>query len=231
MVSIRKYLSSDVAGDVSPADRKILQLFIDSLGRHAVQAQRKQYERFQQEMLRISRNLTADAMPAHQLVVLGSALHAMEEYNSQTTRFVQQQEQELQRIVLMLTETVLTVGSTHQETSDRLREIEHQIQGCQELDDVKLLRAKLGDCLAMVRTESAHQREKMERAVRTLQSQLDAAKSSVELESVPSPLPVSAEMSEQQAACEQLIRDWVRAPGKRFVAIMVVPRICSSAIR
>ena len=79
------------------------------------------------------------------LVVMGGALRSMEDYNQRTSKFVRRQSTELQHMVSMLTQTVITIGASSENSVNRLQDIEKSIERTQAIDDIKILKLRLSE--------------------------------------------------------------------------------------
>jgi GGDEF domain-containing protein len=118
---------------------------------------------------------TGELRPEDLLVVAGTTMRALEEYNQRTSRFIRRQTVELQKMVTMLTETVISLGAGNDQSAGRLQEIEKRLEGASVLDDIQSLKTNLSECLKTVREEAQRQKNDGEKALQKLQQQLAAA--------------------------------------------------------
>jgi hypothetical protein len=108
-----------------------------------------------------------ETLPASELLVLaGAAANALDGYNQHVSANIRQHKAEYETIITMLTETVKTIGSVIGENVDRLQQMEQQVGSVSEISDIKLLKSRLGDCLAGIKKESVRQRLDAEEATK-----------------------------------------------------------------
>jgi GGDEF domain-containing protein len=88
----------------------------------------------------------------------GAVLKQLEEYNRHATRALKAQAGERQAMIAMLSQTILKIGGVNERTAGRLREIETRLEKASEIDDVRVLRVKMAECLENIREgRTAHQ--------------------------------------------------------------------------
>jgi GGDEF domain-containing protein len=75
----------------------------------------------------------------------------------------------------MLTQAMSQIATASQNSIARLQEIQREIEHATMLEDVRVLKARLSDCLQSIRGEVARQREESARAISSLQQGLRKA--------------------------------------------------------
>ena len=157
MISLRKFWSEehDEAGD---ALLRVVRLLLQGIALHAVEGDRNDHEKFRTDMQAMIDGLERDPTPAVLLMTTGSALKTLEDYNQRTSRFVRLQGAELQNMIGMLTKTVTALGAGSERSVTRLKEIETQLEKASVIEDVRMLKLRMEDCLESIREEAQRQK-------------------------------------------------------------------------
>jgi GGDEF domain-containing protein len=79
---------------------------------------------------------------------------------------------ELQHMIAMLTRTVATLGAGSDRSVTRLQEIEGQLVKASEIEDVRMLKLRMEQCLESIRDETQKQRAESSRLVEGLQQDI-----------------------------------------------------------
>jgi GGDEF domain-containing protein len=221
MVGIKRHLS---ISEEEAAFRRVISLLLNGIATRAVQGDRAEYEAFHGNMQRIQETAGEKAPPDGLLVVAGSAVQALEDYSQQTTKFIRKQGAELQNIISMLTRTVISIGAGSDRSVQRLQEIGHELEGAVELDDVRTLKVRLGDCLDNVREECLRQKTETEALVSALQREIAASQERASAMAHAQDMDPITGLLVQDAA-EAAFQEVVRKAGKRYVVTAVVNRM------
>jgi GGDEF domain-containing protein len=172
MISLKPYLLGESKRDVESSYQRIIDLILQAVSIHAVEGDRADYERFQADMGTFAARLTPKMSNSDRFVVVGEALRTFEEYNRHTTRFLRTQTVELQKMIAMLTQTVIAVGASSEASVTKLQEIEGSLNQALRVDDIRLLKTQLGECLLSVRGEALRQKAEGKIALESLQKEL-----------------------------------------------------------
>lgn len=223
MLSIRRYLNgkeSIVHGTLHQVVGRLLQ----AIEIHAPQGDEGEYNQFRSNIHTLASRFMECTPPEDMLVIAGEAITNLKEYGERTTRYVKAHSSEYQRMVSMLTHTLLSVTQGSERAAVRLRDIEKQIERASMIDDVRALRMKLDQCLENIREEITEHESR-------------AASSAAELEHVecasPAAPPASPGVTSTDAAtglpdrtaAETAIGNALRQPGHRYLAIAVADRV------
>lgn len=122
MISFKPYLFKDQEAD--NAYRRIIGLFLQGIALHAVEGDKGDYDRFRADIDEFSKQIGPETPLSELLVQAGAALQAMEDYNRRTSKVIRRQNSELQNMVSMLTQTVITIGSSGEASVNKLQDIE-----------------------------------------------------------------------------------------------------------
>src|SRR5580700_11064607 len=174
MISIKSFLSRDT--DAETAYRRVISLFLQGISLHSVEGDKADHERFREDIEKCLAVLSPETPTSELLVVVGGALRAMEDYNQRTSKFVRRQSTELQHIVSMLTEALIAVGSSSEQSVNSLQNIEKSIESTQAVEDIQILKLRLKECLEAVHEEAQRQKQDGQSALFALQRELDGSR-------------------------------------------------------
>ena len=227
MTTLKNYLFQDTGRqEVETAYRRMMDLFLQAISLHAVEGDKTEYERFRSDIAGFSERLAKELSLSDRFLVVGEVLRALEEYNRQTTKFLSIQSSELQKMIAMLTQTVIAVGASSETSVARLQEIEKTLEQARLLEDIRSVKAQLGDCLDQVRGETERHRAEGQELVETLQRKLSDSQDLSAGADWPANLDPAtglADKAEAQRAL-QLAASSKEAAGM-FVLVAVVNRI------
>ena len=224
MISIRKLLAEDEAQ--APMLRAI-HLLLQGMRIHMVEGVPSEAQQFREDMNSVTLQVEEEHSPQAILTHAGAAVRILQEYNQRAAEFWTAQARELQAIVQMLTATIETIAKAGDENVRRLIEIEQQVFSASQLQDVRLVKNKLAECLEQIRQEAIRQREETSRTVEQLNESMvrtypDPAKTEAVDEVTRLPArPVAEEALVQACAAEKPI----------FAAVLSVDRIAVYNIR
>ena len=157
VISVRKFWTAEpVSSD--DALLRVVRLLLQGIALHAVEGDRDDHAKFRGDMQAMLDGLESDPSPAVILMTTGSALKTLEDYNQRTGRFVRLQGAELQNMIAMLTKTVAALGSGSERSVNRLNEIETQLEKARVIEDVRVLKLRMEECLDGIREEAQRQK-------------------------------------------------------------------------
>jgi GGDEF domain-containing protein len=212
VISIKKFLLSS---ETDQTLMHVVRILIQGIGACAVGGEAEDCARFRDSVQEVSNALAGEVPPAELLVHAGSVLQALEDHTRRAMRHQHLQNLELQNMVKMLTTTVGVVSSVSNANVVRLSEIEKQVAVASQLDDVRIIKTKLADCLADIRTEADRQRKETEQIIEQLSQRVDQARQ-------PATDPVTGLAFRAQAEAVFARSD----PGRQtYVAVMVLDRL------
>jgi GGDEF domain-containing protein len=222
MISLKTYLTRDSKSDA--AYRRIIGLFLQGIALHAVEGEKADHERFQEEIEQCMTTLSENTPLSELLVLVGGALRSMEDYNQRTSKFVRKQNTELHNMVSMLTETVISIGDSSTHSVNRLQEIEKSIERTQAVEDIRILKLRLGECLEAVRDEAMRQKGEGQRALEALQQELEASQHRMGSIKIKPDLD-SATGLPGAVEADRAIRAAVEMPEHKFLLVAVCSRV------
>lgn len=222
MISLRSYLSRDTTAET--AYRRVIGLFLQGIALHSVEGDKADYDRFREDINRCLAVLTPEIPVSELLVVVGGALQAMEDYNQRTSKFVRRQNTELQHMVSMLTKTIITIGASSEQSVNRLQSIEKSIESTQKVEDIQILKLRLGECLEAVRVESERQQRDGRDALANLRKELESSQEMMGSLKVRPNIDAATGLPDK-ADAERAIRAALESPHGKFLVIAVCSRV------
>jgi GGDEF domain-containing protein len=222
VISLRKFWSAEpLAHD--DALFRVVRLLLQGIALHAVEGDRDDRDKFRADMENMSAGLERDPSPAALLMTTGSALKALEDYNQRTSRFVRLQGAELQNMIAMLTRTVSALGAGSERSLINLKEIEVQIEKASVIEDVRMLKVRMEQCLQSIREESQRQKEDSRSTLEGISEEISKSRERLLAAAISAtdpvtglPTRVDAEIAFEKAA---------HRPGPAYAAVFVVDRI------
>jgi len=179
--------------------------------------------------------------PSETLVAVGSVERAIEEYNARVGRSVRQYQSELRGMVGMLTETVSECTSASERSKQRLQGIEHRLEKASAIEDIRLLKLQLAECLESLRAEAEDQRKAWAGQMEALASGLHSARTALtaaspphtagpDANAAPKPLDPLTGLPRRPKAMEALA-EALADPAKQYAVVFTVERVESANAR
>jgi GGDEF domain-containing protein len=224
MISLRKYLFAEKEDQPESVDRRVIGLLLHGIYLHAVDGERTDHDQFCADMRNLESQVTPQLPDGELLVVAGAAIKALEDYKQRTTRFSRRQAVELQKMVAMLTETVITIGGTNAQSVAKLLEIGKQLEHASVIEDIRVLKARLGDCLEAVRDETLRQKSQGDDTLEKLKEKLTSAQERTAAFPRVEELDKVTGLPNHEEA-EKAIRTALATSKKHYVVAAVVSRV------
>ena len=223
MISIRKYWNQRVP-DENGALRRALGLLLQSLEIHTAPGDDVDYTQFRSGMEGITSRFGADTPPEEVLIIVGEAVTAFREYSERTARYRRAQTAEFQRMVGMLTDTISATSNATDRTVGRLQEIERKLERAAVIEDIRVLRMQLDECLESIRAEIRRQEDE----VSTSKSRISSA-DPVFSTTLGPPLQEMDAVTGMpgRAAAEQALEEARSRGGQWYAVAIVANRIAS----
>jgi GGDEF domain-containing protein len=159
VLSIRKYLTKCGTDSTNPLIR-VCTLLLQGIARAALAYDREEYREFRATLDKLASTLETTQDPDELVTVAEAANEAMESYNRGAQRVHAAQTVELRCMIEMLSQTLVALAQSGSESIRTLQSIRNQVEGARQLDDIRLLRARLGDTLKSISEEARRQRER-----------------------------------------------------------------------
>lgn len=220
MISLRKFLSN---AETDQALVHVVRLLTESLNQYAGVDDSEDCARFRQTTQEFLDGLVEGTSEPELLVRAGAVVKGFEEYNHRARKHQRMQNAELLNMVKMLTSTMKAVTATSNSSLNVLGDIEQRITTVSELEDVRVIKARLGDCLAEIRKEAQRQQKQAAETIDELNRGLDQARkraAGIESESRDE-ITGLPQRSEAEAAISHAGQTGERA----FAAVLVLDRL------
>ena len=225
VISIRKYLT-DYGTDGTNPLLPVCTLLVEGTIKASLAYDRDEYSELSGNLRRLSAALETSGNAGDLLALAESATEAMEKYNRGAQNAHAAQTVELRSMIEMLSLTLVALAEAGGQSVQSLQGIRIQVEKARQLDDIRLLRARLGDSLKAISEEARRQRERNAEMLRQAEDAARMVTTHAEdrgLDRV-SGLP-SAEKAETEISTRL-------GPDSRcFAAIFVVERIESINLR
>jgi len=228
MISIKKYMNGGSAKESLEAYERMAQLLLQSIGLHAVEGDRADYDSFRAAIADLQTNLAADPSPSNVLVSTGTAVKAMQDYNRRTSNFIRAKGAELQSIVGMLTQAMSQISTGSDTSIHRLQDLQKQIEHVSMVEDMRTLKARLSECLETIRTETVRQRDDSKRVVAELDQGLKKAREPQVIEAGEAD-PLTGIPLRPEA--EQAIRAACEGGAHAYAALFMLDRVQAMSMR
>ena len=173
MITLSRFLNSD--REVVEAAFRVIGLLVEGISLHAVEVGTPDCEKFRNDISDCGSKMMMESPAADLLIQAGSVIRAMEQYNKSIGRHVRQRNTEMQTIISMLTQAMIAVSDAGERTATRLYEIEKQLVSASVIEDVRLVKLRLADCLEKIREEKRLQTEQSSQVIEDLQKTVDQA--------------------------------------------------------
>jgi GGDEF domain-containing protein len=159
VLSIRRYLNEYGTESTNPFLR-VCTLLLEGIARHALAFDREEYAEFRTSLEKLGSSLETtrdkDALQA----IAEAICQAMAHYNRAAQRAQGAQTVELRCMIEMLSQTLVALAEAGGQSVQVLQSIQKQVEGARQLDDIRLLRARLGDSLKSISDEARRQKER-----------------------------------------------------------------------
>lgn len=202
----------------------VVGILVRGIGQQEIGGDPEDTRRFQENIEEVSNAFSGDLDPKDLAVHARAALTALEEHNRRIARRQNLQSAELQNMVKMLTSTVGTILETGNANAHRLGNIEKQVAMLSAMDDIRLLKTKLSECLIDIRTEVERQRKETSETIEELNKSLDQARSNNASASSDSATDAVTGLPER-AQAEAEFAHATRNGTQVFAAVLVLDRL------
>jgi GGDEF domain-containing protein len=159
VLSIRKYLT-DYSTDSTNPYLQVCRMLMEGMARSALPWDREEYADFRKACERLATQITTTEDPDELLAAADEATLAMEQYNRGAQRVHAAQTVELRCMIEMLSQTLAGLAQSGGQSVQTLLSIRNQVETARQLDDIRILRARLGDTLKSITDEARRQRER-----------------------------------------------------------------------
>jgi diguanylate cyclase (GGDEF)-like protein len=230
MVSIKKFLErqGDKTADVDQhADNllRMVHMLLNGTALHAVELDEAEYVEYRDDILHLDEQLGQAPSTADAMVVAGAALKRMEDYGRRVTKIVKMQSGELQRMVAMLADTVGTLAAGNDTSINNLQAISKRIERTKEIEDLRVIKAKLADCLDSLQQETIRRRSESAAMVSKMKEELVRSRERLDEDKPNSGSRDDLTGFPDRVRAEELFANALQTNPNLFVAVFVVQRV------
>lgn len=169
LISIKQYL------DLNPghAYRPTLELLAATICAHPFDFNPAEAEQFQADIAKTLERAGTE-VTAEQFAAAVEAMHqALERHTRSVTALFHRQSDEMQNMIVMLTQTIRSLGSASDISAQNLESIAADLKQASALQDLYRLRLRLSECLKKVCDEAGRQKQQSQRDLQALTHKLE----------------------------------------------------------
>ena len=156
MVILRNLRDSLAVPRPSRGDYTLAETLLKAIREHAVHAAPADRDRFQALLGDLGRRMVSTDDDAELLMIAGAAQQALRQYQVEADQYWQGQSAELRRIVSTLTTALAEFGDRHSQAAARLLSLHQSLESISKLEDLQMVRQKIGECVETLRHERRH---------------------------------------------------------------------------
>jgi GGDEF domain-containing protein len=172
LVSFKSFLKP--GKPVAPDFVRFLCMLLQGLSIHVIEGDSEDLAAFREETAPLADQLSENSSTDDILMATTVALRSLEEYNRRTKKFISAQSLELKTALTTMTETISVLAQSRSESVQQLAVIERKMVQASAIEDIRLLRVKLQDCLTTIREENTRLREESEARLGALQQKIES---------------------------------------------------------
>jgi GGDEF domain-containing protein len=152
LISLSRYLNSGT-GVASPSAIRAISLLIQGMGLHSLDQNKEDYDYLRSELTYLEQGLGEKTNEPELLIAVGQVLKTLETYNRRTAGRLRAQFAELQGIISTLSGAVGKMVSASDVSLGKLKGIQSEITGADQIEDLKRLKTHLSACLETIGQE------------------------------------------------------------------------------
>lgn len=154
MISLLKYLQNKDS-ELAPTLIRAMSLVLEGVALHAIAVDDYDRTTFQESIRKNNRDLTNEDINSEQtMLIAGSVIHALEGHGRSTEHQINTRVRELQSIISLLVSTLSRAFHGSHESVSNIQNIDKLLNKTLELDDLRVIKSRLEECLQTVRTEA-----------------------------------------------------------------------------
>ena len=218
LTTLKRYLTQS---EGETGYRKVISLLLKGIADHSVCASSVELKAFRQEMETVRATADSDCGIEQLFVAAGATIQALDSYNARTSHLLKRQADEMQNMISMLAQTVISISGGSELSTEALLHIKHELEQAAALEDVEKLKLRLGECLKTVCDETTRQKRDTEAIVIELQRNVQRVQSSTGPNSDIDPVTALPRASSAKAA----FAEGLNSIGRKYIVMMVVDRL------
>lgn len=202
--------------------RRFAILLLQSVGLHAAPTDPQNLEAFRKNLIGMAERLETESHPDEILLMAGSSIQALEDYNRGAARLVQARSQEMTGMVALLTRAIAEIAEASGQSIQSLQKIERDLEQSSRVEDVRILRQRLGACLTAIREERERRGKQADATNGRLRKELEESLS--RLDAATRGGAAAARLNTREEA-ENAIRDSYASGCHRYAAAFQLERM------
>lgn len=222
MITLKQFLSTGQEADHTAMH--VVRLLVQGIGQHAAIGDSEESTSFREKMTEASEAIIDTISPADLLVRAGWVLNELEQHTHRTERVHRLQNTELQNMVKMMAASLSTVSATSKVNISKLNEIAKNVGVVSELNDVRLIKSKLSECLIEIQEEAKRQQTEIQETIQKLREGIDRVPDEPGRANHGKTLDAVTGLAGRPDA-EAAIAEAARSKSISFVAVMVLERL------
>jgi GGDEF domain-containing protein len=222
VITLKQFLSAGQEADHTPMH--VVRLLVQGIGQHAATGDSEESTSFREKMKEASDTLIDTINPSDLLVRSGWVLNELEQHTRRGEKVHRLQNAELQNMVKMMAAALSTVSATSKVNISKLSEIAKNVGVASELNDVRLIKSKLSECLIDIQEEAKRQQTEIAETIQQLREGLDRAPDEPGRAGHAKTADSVTGLALRPDA-EAAIAEAARSHGISFVAVMVLERL------
>jgi GGDEF domain-containing protein len=138
---------------------RIVRLLLQGIGQRAIEGDPDDLGAFRIGVQRLVSSLEGNLTASDLLLLAGSALQLLDDYNRRTARHLKRASGEWQAVATMLISALAGTLAAGEERASHLRGISARVRSANGVDDVHKIRLELSDCLTQLQLENRRGKE------------------------------------------------------------------------
>jgi GGDEF domain-containing protein len=155
LISLRRLIDS--GRDMDSAMRRVVGLLLEALALQAPVGDPTEREQFQVSLRKLNADLAATTDESELLIAGGEIIKTLEAYSRSLERFWQIRGRELHSMITLLTHKLVEMADRSEASCRKLMDIEKNLRSASQVDDLRVLRARLEESLAGISQEAQRQ--------------------------------------------------------------------------
>jgi len=135
-------------------------LLVEGIAKSALAYDREEYSQFRSSLKELAETLERSQDADELVAVAESVSEVLQSYNRGAQRVQAAQTVELRCMIEMLSQTLVSLADAGGQSVETLQAIRNQVESARQLDDIRILRARLGDSLKAISDEARRQRDR-----------------------------------------------------------------------
>jgi diguanylate cyclase (GGDEF)-like protein len=202
----------------------VVRLLVQGIGQHSAAGDGEENTSFREKMKDASDALIDTVNPSDLLVRSGWVLNELEQHTRRGDRVHRLQNTELQNMVKMMASALSNISATSKVNISKLSDIAKNVGVASELNDVRLIKSKLSECLIDIQEEAKRQETEIAETIQELREGLDRVREEPALAGHARTADTVTGLPCRPDA-EGAIAEAARSTAISFVAVMVLERL------